>query len=82
MEPNYQKGLMVNYLREQITPRELEILTLIAEGNQNKQIASILNISAETVKKHVKNIYFKTGAHNRIEALNKTKWLTTSLLST
>jgi LuxR family maltose regulon positive regulatory protein len=53
----------------------------MAMGNLNKEIGSQLNISTETVKKHVKNIYLKIGAHNKIEALNKTKWLTTSPLT-
>ncbi|GAA4739244.1 response regulator transcription factor [Flavisolibacter ginsenosidimutans] len=61
-----------------ITPRETEILTLMAEGALNKQIASRLGISTETVKKHLRNIYQKTGAQNKIEALNKTRWLTAS----
>lgn len=65
-------------LNEKITRREVEILSLMAEGNLNKEIASALNISTLTVKKHVKNIYLKVGAHNKIEALNKTKWLTAS----
>jgi DNA-binding NarL/FixJ family response regulator len=66
---------------EHITPREIQILSLMAQGYMNKEIGQRLNISAETVKKHVKNIFFKTGAHNRIEALNKTRWLTASLLN-
>jgi LuxR family transcriptional regulator, maltose regulon positive regulatory protein len=64
-----------------ITPREIQILALMAQGYMNKEIGQHLNISVETVKQHVKNIFFKTGAQNRIEALNKTRWLTTSLLS-
>ena len=61
-----------------ITRRETEILVLLAEGNPNKVIASRLHISTETVKKHLRNIYQKTGAQNKIEALNKTRWLTAS----
>lgn len=69
----------LNGVKENITRREVEILSLIAQGNLNKEIARILNISTETVKKHLKNIYFKTDSHNKIEALNKTKWLTSSI---
>lgn len=64
---------------DHITPRETEILHLMAQGSMNKEIANLLNISPETVKQHIKNIFQKTGAHNRIEALNKTRWLTASL---
>ena len=81
MEISYQLPPTV-YSSERITPREFQILTLMSQGHLNKEIATRLNISIETVKKHLKNIYQKTGAHNKIEALNKTKWLTTSLLST
>ena len=66
---------------EHITPREIQILGLMAQGRPNKEIADRLSISLETVKKHLKNIYQKTGSHNKIEALNKTKWLTASLAS-
>lgn len=62
-----------------ITPREAEILVLMAEGAINKQIASRLGISVETVKKHLRNVYLKIGAQNKIEALNKTRWLGLSL---
>ena len=68
------------FITEHITPREIQILALMARGFVNKQIAGRLNISTETVKKHLKNIYKKTNPHNKIEALNNTKWLTTSLL--
>ena len=69
------------YSTNHITPREIQILALMAQGIMNKEIAKQLNISTETVKKHLKNIYQKTGSHNKIEALNKTKWLTASLLT-
>ena len=55
-----------------LTKRETEIMHLIAKGCSNKQIASKLFISEETVKMHVKNIFRKLGASNRIAALRKT----------
>jgi DNA-binding NarL/FixJ family response regulator len=51
-------------------PRELEILTLLAEGKSNKLIARELNISEGTVKTHVKNILEKLDATSRTEALS------------
>ena len=68
------------FISEHITPREIQILALMAQGFVNKQIGERLNISTETVKKHIKNVYKKTNSHNKIEALNKIKWLTASLL--
>jgi len=81
MQTTDQDQTNVSYTANHITPREIQILALMAQGIMNKEIAQRLNISTETVKKHLKNIYQKTGSHNKIEALNKTKWLTTSLLS-
>ena len=59
-----------------ITRRDKEVLELMAMGNINKEIGDRLNISTDTVKQHVKNIYYKLGARNKIEALNKLGLLT------
>ena len=50
------------------TNRELEILSLIAEGKDNPQIASELSISVQTVKNHVSNLLAKLDVDNRIQA--------------
>lgn len=54
---------------EMLTPREAEVLYLIAEGLPNKTIASRLNISEHTVKFHVNAILTKLGAQSRTEAV-------------
>ncbi len=51
-----------------LTPREVEVLRLIANGRSNREIASELVISFNTVTNHVKNILGKTGCANRTEA--------------
>ena len=51
-----------------LTPRESEILCLLAEGQSNKVIARNLGISDGTVKLHVKAILRKLGVHSRVEA--------------
>ena len=51
-----------------LTPREHEILCLLAEGQSNKLIARNLGISDGTVKLHVKAILRKLGIHSRVEA--------------
>jgi two-component system, NarL family, nitrate/nitrite response regulator NarL len=51
-----------------LTPRESEILGLLAEGQSNKVIARNLGISDGTVKLHVKAILRKLGVHSRVEA--------------
>lgn len=50
-----------------LTSRESEIVSAIREGNSNKEIASKLSISEETVKRHLSNIYAKLGISSRLE---------------
>jgi two-component system response regulator DegU len=52
-----------------ITQREIEILQLIAEGKNNKQISKQLLISEKKVKNHVSNILFKSDLQDRTQAL-------------
>jgi DNA-binding NarL/FixJ family response regulator len=52
-----------------LSPREVEVLRLIAGGNANKEIAARLSITEETVKGHVKNILAKLGASDRTHAV-------------
>jgi DNA-binding NarL/FixJ family response regulator len=55
---------------ETLTPRELEVLDLLALGQQNREIAASLHISERTVKFHVSAILGKLGASNRTEAVS------------
>ncbi len=54
---------------EPLTPREVEVLKLLAVGQQNKEIARALSITERTVKFHVSSIMGKLGAGNRTEAV-------------
>ncbi|HEY7160648.1 MAG TPA: response regulator transcription factor [Acidobacteriota bacterium] len=54
---------------ETLTQRELEILGLIADGEGNKSIASLLNISHHTVKFHISSIFEKLNVSSRTEAI-------------
>jgi len=58
-------------LVEDLTPRELEVLQLLAEGLSNKEIARRLGTSEHTVKFHVNAILGKLGAHSRTEAVTR-----------
>lgn len=57
------------WIEEPLTPREVEVLELLAEGRSNKSIAERLGISDQTVKFHVASILAKLGASNRTEAV-------------
>jgi two-component system NarL family response regulator len=52
-----------------LTPREIQVLELIAEGQRNKQIAAELAISEETVHAHVKNLFSKLNVSDRTAAV-------------
>jgi len=52
-----------------LSPREIEVLRLVAMGNSNKQIAGQLTIVEETVKAHISNILSKLGANDRTHAV-------------
>jgi DNA-binding NarL/FixJ family response regulator len=52
-----------------LTAREIEVLTVVATGARNKEIASTLGISEDTVKMHVKSIITKLGAEDRTGAV-------------
>ncbi|MCR4405549.1 MAG: response regulator transcription factor [Anaerolineae bacterium] len=56
-------------LVNELTPREMEVLTLIAEGRPNKEIAQELCISEKTVKNHINNIFSKLHVYDRTQAM-------------
>ncbi len=58
-----------------LSVREREVLELLSKGLLYKEIARELGITHETVKKHLKNIYQKLHVQNKIEALNKFRFL-------
>ncbi len=55
-------------VREELTPRELEVLQLVAQGASNREIAEALVISENTVKIHLRSILAKLHLQNRIQA--------------
>ena len=57
--------------RYRLTEREVEVAKLICQGFGNEDIAKNLNIAYGTVKTHIRNIYRKTGVHNKIAMLLK-----------
>jgi NarL family two-component system response regulator LiaR len=56
-------------LANPLTPREVEVLRLVAQGQNNQQVARNLSISVSTVKRHVRHIREKLGACDRVQAV-------------
>jgi DNA-binding NarL/FixJ family response regulator len=56
-----------------LSAREVEVLDLVAEGLSNYQIASRLDLTEATVKRHLRNIFIKLEAVSRIDAVNKAR---------
>ena len=54
---------------DELTPREADVLRLIAEGKSNREIARALYVSEATVKTHVNRIFAKTGSRDRTQAV-------------
>ena len=70
MAPPLQRP-STNGLEDELTRRELEVLSMLAEGETNARIAGRLIVSEDTVKTHVKHILRKLGVHNRSQAVSR-----------
>ncbi len=62
--------LQAREAQPKLTPREVQVLALVSQGKRNKEIASLLDISEETVLVHVKNIFTKLNVSERTSAVN------------
>jgi DNA-binding NarL/FixJ family response regulator len=62
-------AIALNATMENPSRREIEVLSLAAEGNSNKQIGARLGISEDTVKGHLKTLFMKIGASDRTHAV-------------
>ena len=60
-------------LPEPLSERELEVLTLVAAGKTNQEMAGELFVAKSTVKTHIKHIYRKLDTHNRTQALARAR---------
>jgi two-component system NarL family response regulator len=69
LPPEIASRLAERVHRSELSPRELEILKLIAKGRSNKEIATTLAISEGTVRVHASNIFSKLGCSDRAQAV-------------
>lgn len=69
MEPNMERKVHLSAF--DLTKREVEVLHFLAKGCTCKQISERLFISYETAKRHIKNLYKKLNAKNKVDALRK-----------
>ena len=74
LDPRWLNGALASHVSlntrtEALSPREIEVLRLMAEGASNKTIAWRLNISEHTVKFHINSIFSKMGVSSRTEAV-------------
>jgi DNA-binding NarL/FixJ family response regulator len=67
--PEVAAAVAAHLTDEPLTRREIEVLTVVATGARNKDIAAILGISEDTVKMHIKSIITKLGAEDRTGAV-------------
>ena len=73
-EPEPQEA-PASAVSESLSPRESDILRLIAEGLSNKEIARNLAIAPETVKSHIKHIFIKLNVETRAQAVSRAQIL-------
>lgn len=67
--PEIAASLAEHLTVDNLSPREIEVLTSVARGNSNKVVADDLSISEDTVKGHMRNIMTKLGANDRTHAV-------------
>jgi DNA-binding NarL/FixJ family response regulator len=72
MPAGWQRALAHNSVKAlQPSPRQRQILALIAQGRRNREIAVELGLSPNTVKFHIRELYARLGVRNRVEAVNR-----------
>jgi len=68
LSPEVSYDLAEHAAEDALSPLEVRVLRLIAEGNSNKEIAAQLSVTEDSVKGHVRNILSKLGANDRTHA--------------
>lgn len=69
-DPMADKATPLVNVAHSLTPREIEILNLLKDAHPSKRIATMLNVSRFTVSQHLRNVYRKLEAKNRVDAIS------------
>jgi LuxR family maltose regulon positive regulatory protein len=69
------KQTLVQSLQEPLSERELQVLQLLGQGASNQEIAQVLVITVDTVKRHVSHIFAKLDVQNRVQAARQARKL-------
>jgi DNA-binding NarL/FixJ family response regulator len=69
LSPDVAHDLAMHALDEPLSERELTVLRLVANGHSNKEMASQLRLSTDTIKAHLKSVFAKLGVADRTEAV-------------
>ena len=70
VSPGIEARLAARAAGPTLTPREIQVLELISQGMRNREIATALDVSEETIQVHVRNIFGKLQAKDRTAAVN------------
>ena len=70
LPPDVAARLQERAAQRALTPREIEVMKLVAAGRRDKEIALALAISTQTARVHMKNIFLKLGVSDRTEAMS------------
>jgi len=73
LQPSISTPVQPDSVCKTPTPREIEALQHISNGNDSKTTAKLMKISKRTVDFHLANVYVKLGAGNRVQAINIAK---------